>query len=259
MRRSTYLLFPSAVIVLAVGLWPFANRLYGEYQRDAQVRERASLVAQERAAQKANLLTNKQSVLDEAKSLQASGRHADVMKLAARYRLADDADLHAIFVRSAEQVSTQQLLDRMEQLVAKSCTGIQAMQTASTVLSTLFPEVTQASSAGWTSERVDPKSLLPQIRDRLKDWAKPPATDAKSMDNLAKAQSAHTPRLLQPIYQSLLTASDPSALICAWRIKGSWPANERPQAAVKPFDILIWYAPSATERTLEHDVLSLKI
>ena len=259
MRRASYLLHCAAIVALAAGLWPLANRLYADYQRDTQAREGAHALAQEVSAQKAYLLANRQSVLDELKSLQASARHADVMKLAARYRLANDAELQAIFVRSAEQVSTQQLLDRMKQLVAKSCTGIQAMRTASTVLSTLFPEIKQASSQGWSSERVDPMSLLSQIRDRLMDWAKPSTTDAMATDNLTKARNAHTPRLLQPIYQSILSASDPSALICAWRIKGTWPANEQPDAAMKSFDIVIWYAPSATERTLEHDVLSLKI
>ena len=259
MRRASYLLFCAAIVALVAGLWPLAGRLYGEYQRDAQLRERASALAQELAAQKAHLLGNKQSVLNELKSLQASGRHADVMKVAARYRLADDADLHALFVRSAEQVSTQQLFARMEQLVAKSCTGIQAMQTASTVLSTLFPEVKQASSAGWASERLDAMTLLPQIRDRLKAWAMPPVAVAKSPDKLAMVRAAHMPRLQAPIYQSLLTASDPGALMCAWRVKGAWPASEQPGAAMKPFDMVIWYAPSATERTLEHDVLSLKI
>ena len=259
MRRASYLLLCAAIVALVAGLWPLANRLYGEYQRDTQARERANALAQEVSAQKAYLLANRQSVLDELKSLQASARHADVMKLAARYRLADDAELHALFVRSAEQVSTQQLLARMEQLVAKNCTGIQATQTVATALSTLFPDVKQASSAGWASERLDAMTLLPQIRDRLKDWAKPPTVAAQFQDNLTKVRAAHTPRLQPPVYQALLTGSDPSALICVWRVKGTWPASGQPDAAMKPFEMVIWYAPSATERTLEHDVLSFKI
>lgn len=260
MRRSSYLLICAAFVALAAGLWPWASRLYDEHRRGTQVRDRAAALAQEVAAQKTELAANKPRLLSEIKALQANGQHTDVMKMAARYRLAEDADLHAVFVRSAEYVSFQQLTARMEQLVAKGCTGIQAMQTAVVALTILYPEIKQASSEGWQSERLDIAPRLGQIRGRLAEWSKPPpASTTKPTDPLGILRAAHTPRLLPQIYQTLLTASDPSSLLCAWRVKGVLADASQSAPVRRPFDMVIWFAPSANERTLEHDFLSLSL
>lgn len=260
MRRSAYLLICAAFVALAAGLWPWATRLYDEHQREAQVRDRASALAREVAAQKAEVAANKPRLLDEIKALQANGQHIDVMKMAARYRLAEDADMHAVYVRSAEYVSFQQLTARMEQLVAKSCTGIQAMQTAGVALTILYPDVKQASSEGWQTERLDIAPHLVQIRERLVEWSKAPAASpTKPTDPLAILRAAHTPRLLPQIQQTLLTAPDPSSLMCAWRVKGALVDAAQSKSVRRPFDMVIWFAPSANERTLEHDVLSLSL
>ena len=260
MRRSGYLLICAALVALAAGLWPWASRLYDERQRETQVRDRAATLAQEVAAQKNELAANKPRLLSEIKALQANGQHADVMKMAARYRLAEDADMHAVFVRSAENVSFQQLTARMEQLVAKSCTGIQALQTAGTALSILYPEIKQASSEGWQSERLDIAPRLGQIRGRLVQWSKPPAASTtKPTDPLGILRAAHTPRLLPQIQHTLLTSNDPSSLVCAWRVKGTLVDASQSTPVKRPFDMVIWFAPSANERMLEHDFLSLSL
>jgi hypothetical protein len=260
MPKTSYLLISAALVAIAAGAWPTATRLYAEHQRETQARSREAALAQEIAKQKSDIAANKPAMINELTALQQSGQHAEVMRFAARYRLANDPDIHAIFVRSAEYVSSQQLIGRMEQLVAKSCNGIQAIQTASASLSSLFPEVKTASSDGWLTERLDATALLPQIRARIKEWQRPPdASTKQSVDALAVLRREHSPRLLPQVQQSLLTATDASALLCAWRVEGAWPVSAAPDAVKKKFQMVVWYAPSATERTLEHDVLSLKI
>lgn len=268
MFRTRSLLICAALVAIAAGLWPVAGRLYDERQRAQQIKSREAAVAQEIAATKLELAANKSRVLSEMKALQANGQHLDVMKLAGRYRLADDADLHAVYVASAAQVSAQQLIARMSQLVAANCTGIQAIQTAGTVLSALYPDVKQVSTAAWVAERVDALSVLAKIRGRIQDWINPASASIGKLgeltrDKLSAARGMHTPRLLPSIAQSVMTAPDPSALLCVWRVQGDWPnaggASADAANTKGRFEMLIWYAPSATERTLEHDVLSLKI
>jgi len=258
MTKTSYLLICGALVVIAAGAWPSAMRLYSEHQRETQARSREAALAQETASQKTYVAGNKQTLVNELTALQNSGRHAEVMRRAAGYRLANDPDIHAIFVRSAERVSAQQLISRMEQLIAKGCNGIQAIQTASASLSSLFPEVKTASSEGWGTQRLDTSAMLPQIRARIKDWQRLPLASGKQgVDALATLRREHAPRLSPQVQQSLLTAADPSALMCAWRVDGVWPESAAPNAAKKKFQMVIWYAPSATERTLEHDVLSI--
>ena len=260
MPKTSYLLICAALIAIAAGAWPTATRLYAEHQREAQVRAREAAITQETETQQRYVADHKPALLSELAALQQAGKHADVMRLAARYRLANDPDVHAIFVRSAEYISSQQLISRMEQLVAKSCTGIQAMQTASASLSKLFPKVTAASTDGWSTQRLDAGALFPQIRERIKAWQRPPDAFSKlNVDALTVLRREHAPRLSPQVQQALLTATGASALTCAWRVDGAWPASAASDAAMKKFQMVVWYAPSATERTLEHDVLSLKM
>jgi hypothetical protein len=256
MRLSHFALICAGLAALVAGGWPVASRYYESYQRDAKDRERTESLARQTAEVKAELAAKKNEVMRELGEYMAAGKYADALKLAAKYRLAGDADVQAIIGRAGAVLSGQQLVSRMEQLVAKSCTGIQATATATKVLTSAFPEVKEASTADWVSERLDVAALLPDVRARLRELAES-ANKSKTptqINTLDRVRGSHSMRLQPTIYQNIAGAQDPSALLCAWRIKGKWP-EAAANAKLKPFDMVIWYAPSSNERTLEHDIL----
>ncbi len=258
MRLSHFALICAGVAALIAGGWPTAVRYYESQQRSAKDREREASLAQQTAEVKAELAAKKTDVMRELGVLMATEKYADALKLAAKYRLAGDADVQAIIGKAGSALSALQLISRMEPLIAKNCTGVQAIATAAKAVSLAFPEVKEATTAEWTPARLDVATLLPYIRARLQQFANTTSkpTNLAQAPTIERLRGTHAVRLQPTIYQTIMNAQDPSALLCAWRVKGNLPDAAKKS---KPFEMVIWYAPSPTERTLEHDILKFEM
>ena len=261
MQTKTVLIF-AAIVALAAGLGPTAlrwwdNRQQYETGRAAQAAQAAQTAKVDELTreQSATVRANKTEILKLLTQQQAAGQHELVMQTAAKYRLAKDADIHNLYRISAEEVSNAQLLTRFRDLVVSQCTGIQAQQTASAIMRSALSGDAQISTSQWQYERLDDAQAAPLIRARVSELLS--ATSSTSSENAAptplmRARAAHTPRLHPLVAFTLLNAAEGSALSCAWRVRGA------STGAAPTFDLTLWYAPSSSERSLEHDVLALK-
>ena len=259
--QTKNVLIAAAIVAFAAGLMPFAQRWW-----DGRKFEQAALAAQAARAVQISALAREQSLLASANKnnimkqllqLQSTGQHSAVMHEAAKYRLADDPDIQNVYRISANEISNTQLLQRFRDLIATQCTGIQAQQTATVTMAVLFAADAPVSTSQWKYERLDSAHVLPLIRKRFVELMNA-ASDSKSSSDvsspLARARAVHALRLQPLVATSLLNqAAEAAELVCAWRVRGTGAK------AAHSFDLTLWYAPSANERTLEYDVLALTL
>lgn len=264
LMQTKNILILAAAVAFVAGLGPTALRWWDNRQQyEAGSAVQAAQVAQaarvEELAreQRAMVDANKTQILKLLTQQQSAGQHELVMQTAAKYRLANDADIQNLYRVSAQVVSNGQLLSRFRELVRSQCTDNQAQQTASAIMGGMFKEGAQLSSSEWNYERLDDAQVAPLILVRIRELLS--ATNKVQSNNAAttplmRARGDHTPRLHPLVAFTLLNAQDgTSALACAWRVRGL------ASATVPSFDLTLWYAPSSSERLLEHDVLELKI
>lgn len=257
MQTKTVLVF-AAVIVFAAGLGPSLLRWWdnrqefeaGRAKQEAQAAKVDALTVEQRAAVSAN----KTEILKLLTQQQAAGQHELVMQTAAKYRLANDADIQNLYRVSAETVSNGQLLTRFRDLIKSQCTGIQAQQTASAIIRSVLSGGAQISTSQWQYERLDDSQIAPLIQARVRELMRATSNNISSNSAptpLMRARAYHTPRLHPLVAFTLINGTEGSALSCAWRVRSA--------GASPSFDLTLWYAPSSSERSLEHDVLALKL
>ncbi len=260
MQTKTVLIL-AAVVALAAGLGPTAlrwweNREQYEAGRAAQAAQAAQTAKVDELTreQRAAVSANKTGILKLLTQQQSAGQHELVMQTAAKYRLANDADIQNLYRVSAETVSNGQLLTRFRDLVKSQCTGIQAQQTASAIIRSALSGDAQISTNQWQYERLDDSQIAPLIQARVRELLS--ATSSNVSSNAAptplmRARAAHTPRLHPLVAFTLINGTEGPALSCAWRVRSA--------GASPSFDLTLWYAPSSSERSLEHDVLALEL
>lgn len=246
--------------MVVAGAVPLVSRWYAERQRQTELERQREAVQTETSVQKAELTASKPRLLAELGALQAAGEHEKVLALAGRYRLADDKDIRAIYARSAAQVGFRQTIERMGALAQAQCTVSAAVESARSAFAEAFPEAS-VSAVGWSARKLDTTAFLPQIRERFRTLfgTAPRATDAARdrPGSLLDALRAEPPRLQPFIAYQLREIEDAMPPICVWQVNGTWAAAGQANTA-KPFEMILWLAPSADEHTLTRDVLSLQ-
>jgi len=251
--RSRWLVAGAAICVSLAAI-SFAQRWFSAGQADAARRAAGARVDVEVAAIRSELAADKLGIIARVRELQSKGDDLGAMRLASRYRLAEDADIQAAYSESVRRVSDQQAIARSADLVAKGCIGIQAIAVARTSIAQAKLTAGDVVTTDWRVERVDIASHLANIRDRLRQMAAAPVLSGT--DVLSRLRGDHLPRYQAAAVVAIMTEPDPSRLLCMWRVAGVVPPVADGKTPRK-FDMMIWFGPSATERTLEHDVLSV--
>ncbi|TAG78308.1 MAG: hypothetical protein EAZ24_06815 [Burkholderiales bacterium] len=252
LRISLVLLGLAAVCAAA---WPFIQRQYAAHQQAAAERARSEALAAQTSQLKSEFAAERVAIMKRLNSLVESKQYAEALKLASKYRATNDPELTALINTAGTALSGEQLLSRMQQLVAKSCTGVQAKVTASRLLAAAYPDVKDASTQDWSVERIEIEGVLPAIRKRLADVSTDAVAGSTNARTLQLLRGKHTMRLHPLVRDSLLRAPDGAQLTCAWRVSGTWPSASGSGQRLDGFTMQLWFAPSLTERTLEHDVL----
>ena len=264
--QTRNVLIAAAAVALAAGLIPFAQRSW-DARKSAQAllsaqRVHATQVAEVEALSRTQLefvSAHKAEILAGLSQQQSAGQHGAVLLEASKYRLANDPDIQNLYRISANEVSNAQLFQRFRDVLLSQCTGIQAQQTAAATMSVVLGSDARTSTSQWQYERLESELVLASIRKRLVELmhATPDGrAPAGASKGLMQARASHSLRLHPLVAGKLLDAANPAeaaALVCAWRVRGSRAD------ATQAFDLTLWYAPSATERTLEYDVLALKL
>lgn len=264
MKRLSLFLASAAIVAIGFGLFAPASRWYQQraHARDAQ-RQRDALGVETEAV-RADLAQNKNDVLARMRALQSAGEHAQVMDLAARYRLADDKDVQSIYVRSAAAVSAQQTRQRIHDLAGSLCTSQEAASIAWQALAKGFGANSAPDASAWTLERLNSADYLTRVRERIRSFSTelqhdPEQAHAHAHDGgesfLDSLRGVHPPRLHPVVVQEVFDEPAELATVCVWRVIGKTPATVG-VAQAGSFQMVLWLAPSLTERTMEYDVLS---
>jgi len=253
--NKTAILYAGAAICATVVASSMGMRWYDDYRSRRAVEQQAQAVRDETAAQVAALAREKPDVLRKLAALQAGGDHESAIKLASRYRLTNDPQIHAAYTASVRIVSDGQALARMSELLNKGCIGLQATTAARSMIVEAKLAPGPVSTDSWRAERLDSAAHLPAIRARLMEVAV--QTSSAAPDSmLARLRGDHAPRLQPSVMVAVLSQVDASKYVCVWRVTGELAVVPSQAAApTRPFEMIIWFGPSATERTLEHDVL----
>ena len=263
MRRST-LLFSAAAIALVIGGWPALSRVYHSYVQRQEQAARQQQLSQETAQLKAELQTSKPALLAELQQLQAAGMHQEVLAKASRYRLTNDPDIGAIYRQSAQELSLQQTLAKLERLAAEHCNEADVRRHLQETMSKVQSAGTASNSSTWTIRRLDTDAFIAPIQSHLR------ATAARSKETEEHEHDSHIdsvdelfgvdhPARLNPALAYALMQGKPVApQICVWSVQGEAALGALTQNAVKPFELTIWMAASATERSMEYNVLRIQ-
>ena len=265
MRRVPILLACIALAALVAGLVPAASRWYAERNREVAFEQQRRAVRAETEAQTAELAVKKPQVLAELGALQAAGEHEKVLAKASRYRLANDREVQALYAQSAAQVNLKQTLQRMTAFAQAQCTSGNAVESAREAFAQAFPEAQPVVTTNWSAQRLETAAVAQPIRERLR--ALIDATDKRASLAHGQAQSGsaldalrgdHPPRLHPAVLLQLMRDTPEFPAVCVWHIAGTWGAAGQAGTPGKPFAMTMWLAPSATERTMTRDVLSLQ-
>ena len=263
MRRST-LLFSAAAIALVIGGWPALSRVYHSYVQRHEQAARQQQLSQETAQLKAELQTSKPALLAELQQLQTAGLHQEVLAKASRYRLTDDPDIGAIYRQSAQELSLQQTLAKLERLAAEHCNEADVRRHLQETMSKVQSAGTASNSSTWTIRRLDTDAFIAPIQSHLR------ATAARSKETEEHEHDSHIdsvdelfgvdhPARLSPALAYALMQGKPVApQICVWSVQGEAALGALTQNAAKPFELTIWMAASATERGMEYNVLRIQ-
>ena len=263
MRRST-LLFSAAAIALVIGGWPALSRVYHSYVQRHEQAARQQQLTQETAQLKAELQTSKPALLAELQQLQTAGLHQEVLAKASRYRLTDDPDIGAIYRQSAQELSLQQTLAKLERLAAEHCNEADVRRHLQETMSKVQSAGTASNSSTWRIRRLDTDAFIAPIQSHLR------ATAARSKETEEHEHDSHIdsvdelfgvdhPARLSPALAYALMQGKPVApQICVWSVQGEAALGALTQNAAKPFELTIWMAASATERGMEYNVLRIQ-
>lgn len=265
MRRST-LLFSAAVIALVIGGWPALSRVYRAYVLRSEQAARQQLLTQETAQLKAELQANKPALLAELQRLQAAGLHQEVLTKASRYRLADDPDVRAIYTRSAQALSLQQTLAKLARLATEHCNDTEVRRHLQEVMATVQPPGTPPTSSTWTVRRVPADAFIAPIQSQLRAAAAAASStheaehehDSPPTSVAELFHTDHDAHLHPALAVALIQDHAVDKQICVWNVEGEATLGALTQNRVKPFELTVWMAASATERSMEYNVLRMQ-
>lgn len=267
MRRST-LLFSAAAIALVIGGWPALSRVYHSYVQRQEQAARQQQLSQETAQLKAELQTSKPALLAELQQLQAAGMHQEVLAKASRYRLTNDPDIGAIYRRSAQELSLQQTLAKLERLAAEHCNEADVRRHLQETMSKVQSAGTASNSSTWTIRRLDTDAFIAPIQSHLRAAAaRSKETEEHEhehehdshIDSVEELFDVDHPARLSPALAYALMQGNPvGPQICVWSVQGEAALGALTQNAAKPFELTIWMAASATERSMEYNVLRIQ-
>ena len=265
MRRSTLLLLCASAVALFAGLAPLATRWYQGYAEHARIEAQQADLQRQVQVQAAELQARKPEILAELTRLQSSGEHAMVITLASRYRLADDAEVRALHTRSAQALSLRQTQDRMAALAAEHCTESSTRQMVESMFTEAYPDARIVSAQDWLLQKMVLSEFEEPIRSRVREWTSVKSSEHDHLHSHEFKASAldalrgdHAPRVSPAVVFSIMQRLRMEELACVWRIQGKVALNQGGKSLPKPFDLVIWMAPSATERGMERDVLSVR-
>jgi hypothetical protein len=259
MARS-HLLIAAGLIALIAGLAPSANRWWQGHRQQQRIDDARNKLASEATAARQALATQRDAILAELRSLQAAGQHDAVIALAARYRLADDKDVHAIYQQSANAVSLRQTLERMRALTAAQCQTATAVAAVRQLVQDNHPALRPIDTANWTAAPLPAVASLPAIQQQVRGYLSAPKSEVHSHESspptkpftAGELHRDHSPRLQPAVVAQLLDDAAAAAYACVWRVSGSAGSPAR------GFDVVIWLAPAANEKMLDYDVLSAR-
>ena len=269
MRRSTMLLLCASALALFAGLAPVAARWYQGYAEQARAETRQAELQKQLQAQTTELQARKPEILAELAQLQSAGEHDKVVALASRYRLADDTEVRALHARSAQALSLRQTQDRMATLAAGFCTESSVRQMAETLFAQAYPAAPKVSAQDWQVQRLGVSAFEEPMRRRVREWGSakpaehghahgPTGHQGPTVSALEALRGDHAPRVNPAVVFSIMQGLRVEVLVCVWRIKGHAAVNPDGTALPKPFEMVVWMAPSGTERGMERDVLSVQ-
>lgn len=265
MRRST-LLFSGALIALLVGSWPFLSRIYNYNIQRVEQDEQQQHLSVESARLKAELQAKKPALLAELKQLQADGLHQEVLAKTSRYWLANDPDIRALHRQSAQELSFQQTLSKLAGLAATYCNDTVVRHHLEQVMAAVQPQEAVSGSSTWTIQRLDTKAFIEPIQSQLRAAAAMVRSDgAHEHAHASDAASAaelfgvdHPPRLHPALAYLLLQGKTVDHQVCVWRVHGQAALGALTHNVLKPFELVVWMAASASERNMEFNVLSIQ-
>ena len=265
MRRST-LLFSAAAIALVIGGWPALSRVYHSYVQRHEQAARQQQLSQETAQLKAELQTSKPALLAELQQLQTAGLHQEVLAKASRYRLTNDPDIGAIYRQSAQELSLQQTLAKLERLAAEHCNEADVRRDLQEVMAQVQAPGTPSNSSTWTIRRLDTDAFIAPIQSHLRATAaRSKETEEHEHEHDSHIDSVeelfgvdHPARLSPAVAYALMQGKPVAPQICVWSVQGEAALGALTQNAAKPFELTIWMAASATERGMEYNVLRIQ-
>jgi len=264
MKRLPLFLVSAAIVAIGFGLLGPVSRWYRQHARVRDAQRQRDALGVETQAVRADLAANKTQVLTRLQALQSAGEHAQVMGLAARYRLADDKDIRPIYIRSAAAVSAQQTRQRIHDLAGSLCTSQEAASIAGQAVAKGFGAISAPDASAWTLQRLNSADYLTRVRERIRSFSAKSQhyseqahahahDDVESL--LDSLRGVHPPRLHPVVVQEVFDEPAELATVCVWRVIGKTPAMAG-AAKAESFQMDLWLAPSLTERTMEYDVLS---
>lgn len=265
MRRST-LLFSAAAVALLVGGWPSLARVYQHYSQRSEQNAQHQRLALESAQLKAELQANKPALLAELRQLQAEGLHQEVLAKASRYRLADDPDVRALHSRSAQELSLQQTLSKLARLATEHCNDTEVRRHLQEVMATVQPPGTPSTSSTWTVRRVPADAFIAPIQSQLRAAAAAASStheaehehDSPPTSVAELFHTDHDAHLHPALAFALMQDHAVDKQICVWNVEGEATLGALTQNRVKPFELTVWMAASATERSMEYNVLRIQ-
>ena len=263
MRRSTPL-FSAAAIALVIGGWPALSRVYHSYVQRHEQAARQQQLSQETAQLKAELQTSKPALLAELQQLQTAGLHQEVLAKASRYRLTNDPDIGAIYRQSAQELSLQQTLAKLERLAAEHCNEADVRRHLQETMSKVQSAGTASNSSTWRIRRLDTDAFIAPIQSHLRAAAaRSKETEEHEHDSHIDSVDElfgvdHPARLSPALAYALMQGKPVGPQICVWSVQGEAALGALTQNAAKPFELTIWMAASATERSMEYNVLRIQ-
>jgi hypothetical protein len=248
---------------MAAGLAPSASRWWQGHEQQQRVQQARDKLATEAAAQKEALANDRGTVIADLRMFQATGQHEKVIGLAARYRLADDKDVQAIYQQSANALSHRQTVERMRALAAAQCRPVVAIERVKQLVLENSPTFVDINTENWTATRLPTAGALGAIQQQVRTYLAGSALDRHAHDAPQHARRFvadelrrdHTPRLHPIVVAQLLDNATAEPFACVWRVNGNIDAPATSRGGV---DVVIWMAPAANEQTLDFDLLSAR-
>jgi hypothetical protein len=261
--------------LIAVAL--LVTGLAGPIERAWQAREarragtmQAQRIAEERAEIAADFNANRASILSELRQQIDAGQYSAAMTAAGRYVPVNDPELMQLYRKAAAIESARKRRTLYRDLVDRDCTETQARFQSFQILHSQRHEPPPRADAlppvsiGQLGrahripdmplssvDRITRIAGMPARAAVIARMREPPPSErslAANADWITQMRAIYRARPLQDFVSAL---ADPGsdALICVWRVEGTWRAGSRDVR----FALDLWLAPAPDGKKLEAD------